>query len=338
MENLSDFIAGLPKAELHLHIEGTLEPELLFSLARRNGITLKYHSVQELKLAYRFSNLQDFLDLYYAGADVLREEQDFYDLTFAYLQKCKEQNILHAEIFFDPQTHTDRGVLFATVMNGINKALQDARQRLGISSRLIMCFLRHLDETSAFKTLEEAMDYKDLIVGVGLDSSEKGNPPSKFERVFAKARQEGFLTVAHAGEEGSADDVREAVDALKIVRIDHGIASAKDEKLMMELAQRKIPLTVCPLSNVALKAVAGIQDHPIKRLMDRGLLITINSDDPAYFGGYINENYLAVAEVFRLTKDDLCLLAKNSFRASLLSETEKRKFFEAVDRYAAENV
>lgn len=338
MKKLSDFIAGLPKAELHLHIEGTLEPELLFTLARRNGITSEYHSVRELKQAYRFSNLQDFLDLYYAGADVLREEQDFYDLTFAYLQKCKEQNILHTEIFFDPQTHTDRGILFATVINGINKALQEGSQKLGVSSRLIMCFLRHLDEASAFKTLEQAMDYRDLIVGVGLDSSEKGNPPSKFERVFAKAREEGFLTFAHAGEEGSADCVREAVDALKIVRIDHGIASAKDEKLMSELAQRKIPLTVCPLSNVALKAVAGIQDHPIKLLMNHGLLVTINSDDPAYFGGYVNENYLAIAATFQLTKDDLCLLAKNSFRASLLSEAEKIKFFEAVDRYAAENV
>jgi adenosine deaminase len=335
-KSLSDFLEGLPKAELHLHIEGTLEPELLFLLAERNQIVLKYQSVEEIKQAYNFSNLQDFLDLYYEGANVLQQESDFYDLTWAYLLKCKEQGVIHTEIFFDPQTHTSRGILFATVINGINHALQDAREKLGITSKLIMCFLRHLDEASAFQTLEQAMDYKDLIVAVGLDSSEKGNPPSKFKRVFAKARQEGFLTVAHAGEEGPAEYIREAVDSLKIVRVDHGIASINDEQLLVELAQKQIPLTVCPLSNVALNAVDKMENHPIKRLMDLGLLITINSDDPAYFGGYINENYLAVAEAFQLTRADLCLLAKNSIKASLLSEEEKENHIATIDRYCRE--
>ena len=334
MDNLHRFIAELPKTELHLHIEGTLEPELLFKLAGRNHIPLKYQSVNELKQAYRFSNLQDFLDIYYEGANVLREEQDFYDLTWAYLLKCKEQNVVHTEIFFDPQTHTDRGILFATVINGINHALQDGSEKLGITSKIIMSFLRHLDETSAFKTLELALDYKDLIVGVGLDSSEKGNPPSKFERVFAKAREEGFLTVAHAGEEGPVEYVRQAVDLLKIVRIDHGNASINDEQLADELVKKQIPLTVCPLSNLALKVVNDLKTHPLKKLMDRGLLVTVNSDDPAYFGGYVNENYLAIAEALNLTNADLCQLTKNSFKASLLSEAEKGKWLEKIEEYS----
>ncbi|MCW0484856.1 adenosine deaminase [Gaoshiqia sediminis] len=333
MSDLSNFIAGLPKAELHLHIEGTLEPELLFKLAQRNQIPLKYQSVDELKQAYRFSNLQDFLNIYYEGANVLREEQDFYDLTWAYLLKCREQHVVHTEIFFDPQTHTSRGILFATVINGINHALQDAHDKLGISSRLIMCFLRHLDEASAFQALEQALDYKDLIVGVGLDSSEKGNPPSKFERVFAKAREEGFLTVAHAGEEGPVEYVREAVDLLKVFRIDHGNASINDEQLAVELVRRQIPLTVCPLSNLALKVVPDLENHPLKKLLDRGLLVTVNSDDPAYFGGYINENYLAIAEALSLSKADLCLLAKNSFRGSLLTAKEQEKHLNSVDSF-----
>ena len=334
--NTSSFhqlIQRLPKAELHLHIEGTLEPELLFALAKRNSIALKYQSVEELKQAYRFSNLQDFLNLYYEGANVLREEQDFYDLTWVYLQKCQEQNVVHTEIFFDPQTHTDREIRFATVINGINHALQDGREKLGVSSKLIMSFLRHLDEASAFKTLEEALDYKDLIVGVGLDSSEKGNPPSKFERVFAKAREEGFLTFAHAGEEGPVEYVREAVDLLKIKRIDHGNASINDEYLADELAQKQIPLTVCPLSNLALKVVPDLKNHPLKKLMDRGLLVTVNSDDPAYFGGYINENYLAITDALSLSRNDICQLAKNSFKASLLSREEKKKWMEEVEKY-----
>lgn len=333
MSDLPDFIAGLPKAELHLHIEGTLEPELLFKLAQRNQIPLKYQSVDELKQAYRFSNLQDFLNIYYEGANVLREEQDFYDLTWAYLLKCKDQHVVHTEIFFDPQTHTSRGILFATVINGINHALQDAHDKLGISSRLIMCFLRHLDEASAFQALEQALDYKDLIAGVGLDSSEKGNPPSKFERVFAKAREEGFLTVAHAGEEGPVEYVREAVDLLKVFRIDHGNASINDEQLADELVRRQIPLTVCPLSNLALNVVPDLKSHPLKKLLDRGLLVTVNSDDPAYFGGYINENYLAIARALNLSRADLCQLAKNSFRGSLLTAKEQEKYLNSVDSF-----
>jgi len=337
MTTLSEFIHGLPKAELHLHIEGTLEPELLFQLAERNHIQLKYPSVEALKKAYKFSNLQEFLDLYYEGANVLIEEQDFYDLTWDYLEKCKEQNVVHTEIFFDPQTHTERGILFATVINGINRALQDGREKLGISSKLIMCFLRHLDEASAFQTLDEALDYKDLIVAVGLDSSEKGNPPGKFERVFAKAREEGFLTVAHAGEEGPASFVKDAVDLLKIIRIDHGIAAIQDEFLLAELAQKQIPLTVCPLSNLELRAVDQLENHPLKKLMDHGLLVTVNSDDPAYFGGYVNENYLASAEALGLSKADLCQLAKNSVIASLLSEPEKEHHINAIQQYCSEN-
>tara|TARA_R110002050_G_scaffold30469_6_gene78039 strand:- start:9575 stop:10714 length:1140 start_codon:yes stop_codon:yes gene_type:complete len=337
MTTLSEFISGLPKAELHLHIEGTLEPELLFKLARRNQIQLKYQSVEELKKAYNFSNLQEFLDLYYEGANVLLEERDFYELTWAYLLKCKEQNVVHTEIFFDPQTHTSRDVLFATVINGINRALQDARDKLGISSKLIMCFLRHLDEAAAFQTLEEALDYKDLIVGVGLDSSEKGNPPAKFERVFAKARKEGFLTVAHAGEEGPASFVKDAIDLLKTIRIDHGISSIQDEFLVAELAQKQIPLTVCPLSNLELRAVDKLENHPLKKLMDHGVLVTINSDDPAYFGGYVNENYLASAEALNLSKADLCQLAKNSVVASLLSELEKEHHINTIELYCTEN-
>ncbi len=330
---LADFIKGLPKAELHLHIEGSLEPELLFELAQRNQIPLKYKSVDELRKAYQFSNLQEFLDIYYEGANVLREEQDFYDLTWAYLTKVKEQGVVHTEIFFDPQTHTDRGILFATVINGINRALQDGHDKLGISSRLIMCFLRHLDEAAAFKTLNEALDYKDLIVAVGLDSSEKGNPPSKFERVFAKAREEGFLTVAHAGEEGPAEYVDEALKLLKVFRIDHGNASINDEKVTELLVKKQIPLTVCPLSNLSLQVVKDMKQHPLKTLLESGLMVTVNSDDPAYFGGYINENYLAVTEALGLSRADLVQLAKNSIKGSLLSEKEKAVQLNAISTY-----
>jgi len=330
---LADFIKGLPKAELHLHIEGSLEPEMLFELAQRNQIPLKYKSVEELKKAYQFSNLQEFLDIYYEGANVLREEQDFYDLTWAYLTKIKEQGVVHTEIFFDPQTHTDRGIRFATVINGINRALQDGHEKLGISSRLIMCFLRHLDEAAAFKTLNEALDYKDLIVAVGLDSSEKGNPPSRFERVFAKAREEGFLTVAHAGEEGPAEYVDEALKLLKVFRIDHGNASINDEKVTELLVKKQIPLTVCPLSNLSLRVVKDMKQHPLKTLLSRGLMVTVNSDDPAYFGGYINENYLAVTEALGLSRADLVELAKNSINASLLSEKEKAVHLTTISTY-----
>ncbi|MEL7585481.1 MAG: adenosine deaminase [Prolixibacteraceae bacterium] len=335
-KTLSDFIKGLPKAELHLHIEGTLEAEMLFELARRNQVPLKYESVATLKEAYNFSNLQEFLDLYYAGAGVLREEQDFYDLTWAYLEKMKEQGVVHTEISFDPQTHTDRGILFATVINGINRALHDGREKLGISSRLIMSFLRHLDEASAFQTLQEALVYKDLIAAVGLDSSEKGNPPAKFERVFAKAREEGFLTVAHAGEEGPAAYVDEALRSLKVSRIDHGNASINDERLTGELVSRQIPLTICPLSNLSLRVVQDLTQHPLKKLLDRGLMVTVNSDDPAYFGGYINENYLAVANALQLTREELCRIATNSISASLLSQQEKTIFIQRIKNYCGE--
>ena len=333
MSTLNDFINGLPKAELHLHIEGTLEPELLFKLAKRNNIKLKHDSVEALRQAYQFSNLQDFLDIYYEGANVLLNEQDFYDLTWAYLEKIHADNVRHTEIFFDPQTHTERGIAFKTVIDGITRALKDGEEKLGISNRLIMCFLRHLDEESAFKTLEEALPYKDIIVGVGLDSSEHGNPPSKHQRVFAKAIEEGFLTVAHAGEEGTAQNVRDTLDLLKVFRVDHGNASINDESLTKELAEKQIALTICPLSNLSLKVVDKLEDHPLKKLMDKGVRVTVNSDDPAYFGGYINQNYIETARALDLSKEELCQLAKNSFQASLLSTEEKEKYVRLIDNY-----
>ena len=317
------FVAALPKAELHLHIEGTLEPELMFALAARNGIRLPYASVEEVRAAYRFSNLQDFLDIYYAGANALLETQDFYDLTWAYLERAFTQNVRHAEIFFDPQTHTGRGVAFAAVVEGISRALDDAEARLGISSRLILCFLRHLDEKAALETLDMAMHYRDRIAGTGLDSSERGNPPGKFREVFRRARDAGFIAVAHAGEEGPAEYVREALDLLEVARIDHGNNALDDAGLVAELARRRIPLTVCPLSNVKLRVVDDIRDHPLKRMLDLGLFVTVNSDDPAYFGGYVNENYIAVAEALGLSRAELAQLARNSFEASLLDAEAK---------------
>lgn len=320
---LKNFIKNLPKAELHLHIEGTFEPELMFKIAKRNHKKIKFNSIEELKKAYRFNNLQEFLDIYYEGAGVLTEEQDFYDMTFAYFQKIHPQNVVHSEIFFDPQTHTNRGIKFETVIKGINRALKDAKTQLGISSKLIMCFLRHLDEKAATKTLKEALPYRDLIVAVGLDSSEVGNPPSKFKKVFAEARAAGFLTVAHASEEGPAEYIWEALNLLKVSRIDHGNHALDDKKLIKELVKRQIPLTVCPLSNLKLKVVEDLKNHPLKKMLDYGLLITINSDDPAYFGGYLNENYLAVAEALNLTKEEITQLAKNSFIGSFLNENPK---------------
>ena len=322
-DNLAAFVAALPKAELHLHIEGTLEPELMFAIAGRNGIELPYASIEEVKAAYRFSNLQDFLDIYYAGANALVEMQDFYDLTWAYLQRAFAQNVRHAEIFFDPQTHTGRGVAFATVIDGISRALADAEARLGISSRLILCFLRHLDEASALETLDTAMAWRDRIAGVGLDSSERGNPPGKFREVFRRARAAGLVAVAHAGEEGPPEYVREALDVLEVVRIDHGNNALADADLVAELVRRRIPLTVCPLSNVKLRVVDDITAHPLKRMLDLGLLVTVNSDDPAYFGGYVNENYLAVAHALNLDRSELVQLARNSFEASLLDADSK---------------
>ena len=319
----ADFIAALPKAELHLHIEGTLEPELMFAIAARNNISLPYASVEEVRAAYRFSNLQDFLDIYYAGANALLEMQDFYDLTWAYLEKAFNQNVRHVEIFFDPQTHTMRGVAFATVIGGISRALDDAEARLGISSRLILCFLRHLDQKAALETLEMAMRHRERIAGVGLDSSERGNPPGKFREVFRRARAAGFVAVAHAGEEGPAEYVREALDVLEVIRIDHGNNALDDAGLVAELVQKRIPLTVCPLSNVKLCVVDDITSHPLKRMLDLGLFVTINSDDPAYFGGYVNENYIAVAEALNLSRAELAQLAGNSIEASLLDREAK---------------
>jgi adenine deaminase len=331
-----NFISGLPKAELHLHIEGTFEPELMFEIAARNNIKLKYNSVDELKSAYDFNNLQEFLDIYYNGANVLIEEQDFYDLTWAYLQKIHSQNVLHTEVFFDPQTHTSRGVSFDKVIFGIHRALEDGRKKLGISNRLILSFLRHLSEESAFQTLEETLPYKSWIAAVGLDSSEKGHPPVKFERVFAKARAEGFLTVAHAGEEGPPEYVWEALNLLNVSRIDHGNRSLEDPLLVTELVKRKMSLTICPLSNLKLKVVRDLIQHPLTEMLEKGMLATVNSDDPAYFGGYMNENYQAVAEALNLTKEQIVQLAKNSFTASFLDEETKKEMIEKVELYYRE--
>ena len=325
MTDLASFVAWLPKAELHLHIEGTLEPELAFRIAERNGVTLPYSSVDDLRAAYRFSNLQEFLDVYYACAGVLMESRDFYDLTWAYLERAHADNVRHAEIFFDPQTHTARGVEFATVVDGISRALDDGRDKLGLTSRLILCFLRHLDETDAQKTLDAAMQYRDRIVGVGLDSGERGNPPRKFERVFRRAREAGFVAVAHAGEEGPAEYVREALDFLEVTRIDHGNNALDDPGLVAELVRRRIPLTVCPLSNLKLCVVHDIAAHPLKRMLELGLLVTVNSDDPAYFGGYVNDNYVAVAEALGLGEADIAKLARNSIEAALIDEVDKAR-------------
>ncbi len=330
-EDLNRYIRLIPKAELHLHIEGSLEPELMFAMAKRNGVDIKYKSEDELRAAYNFNNLQEFLDLYYAGADVLLTEEDFYDLTIAYLRKAHEDNVVHTEIFFDPQTHTARGVAFDTVVKGITRALDEGKEKMGISSHLIMCFLRHLDEKSAQETLDYALDYKDKIIGVGLDSSELGNPPSKFVNVFKRAQEEDFLTVAHAGEEGPAEYVWEALNLLNVKRIDHGVQSINDKELIAELVKKQMPLTVCPLSNLKLKVVSDLKDLPLKRMLDKNMMVTINSDDPSYFGGYVNQNYLEVAQALNLSKDDILLLAKNSFTSSFLSDAEKKNYFDKVD-------
>lgn len=333
MMSIEDFILGLPKAELHVHIEGTFEPELMFELAGRNNRKLKHQTVYDLKSAYQFNNLQEFLDIYYSGADVLIEEQDFYDLTWAYLLKIHSQNVLHAEIFFDPQTHTSRGISFHKVISGIHHALEDGRRELGISSKLILSILRHYSEESAFQTFQEALEYKNLITAIGLDSSERGHPPSKFERIFAKARHEGFLTVAHAGEEGPPEYVWEALNLLHVSRIDHGNRSLEDPLLVQELVKRKIPLTVCPLSNLKLKVVHDMTKHPLTEMLEKGMMATVNSDDPAYFGGYVNENFLAVAIELNLTRKQIVQLAKNSFTASFLEEEAKQQMIEKVEKF-----
>ena len=333
-----DFIQGLPKAELHLHIEGSLEPELMFALAQRNNVRLPYASLDEVRAAYDFSDLQSFLDLYYAGAAVLQTEQDFHDLTMAYVRRALADNVRHAELFFDPQTHTERGVPMATVFAGIAGALRQAHTEHGFSSRMILCFLRHLSESDALATLDEALplraEYADLWIGVGLDSGEVGNPPEKFANVFARARELGFRVVAHAGEEGPPAYVHGALDVLKVERIDHGVRSEEDPALMQRLAQNQMPLTVCPLSNLKLCVVKDLRDHNLARLLRAGLCVTINSDDPAYFGGYMNANFLATAEALALTRNELIELARNSFTAAFVTEQERQPWLDELNTLA----
>ncbi len=335
MGALDGFIDGLPKAELHLHIEGTLEPELMFALAERNGVALPYDTIEALRAAYSFNGLEDFLELYYQGMAVLVTERDFYDLTRAYLETAHAETVRHAEIFFDPQAHTARGVALATVIGGIGRALDDAERAFGMTSRLILCFLRHLSAAEAEAALEAALPYADRIAGVGLDSSERGNPPGKFSAVFARARAAGFRAVAHAGEEGPAAYVREALEALLVERIDHGNRALDDAALVQRLAEARVPLTVCPLSNLRLAVVANMAAHPLRRMIEKGLLVTVNSDDPAYFGGYVNANYRAVADALGLSRDELVELAHNSFAASFLDDDAKAARHAEVDAYAA---
>ena len=337
MHDMDTLIKRLPKCELHIHIEGSLEPELMFALARRNGIALPYPSVAALRQAYRFRDLQDFLDLYYRGMSVLITEQDFYDLAFAYLERAHADNVRHVEMFFDPQGHTSRGVAFATVVEGLSRAVTDAGCKFGIRASLIMCFLRHLDEADAERTLDAALTFRDRIVGVGLDSSEAGHPPSKFKRVFARARDAGFFLTAHAGEEGPPSYVWEALDLLGVARIDHGVRSVEDQALVGRLARERVALTVCPLSNLRLRVVDDLAHHPLRRMMEKGLVVTVNSDDPAYFGGYVNQNYSAVSESLRLGRDEVAAIVRNGFRASLMTASEKDAALAEVDRVLAES-
>lgn len=332
-DSATDFIAGLPKAELHLHIEGSLEPEMMVMLAERNRVALPYADVDAVRAAYSFTNLQDFLDLYYQGMSVLLTEQDFYDLTLAYLRRVAKDNVRHVEIFFDPQGHTDRGIAFATVFDGIEKALRHGEAELGITSKIILCFLRHLSAEAAMATLDQALTYKGRIAGVGLDSSEQGHPPAKFKAVFDRARAEGFRAVAHAGEEGPPEYVWSAMDDLKVERIDHGVRALEDPDLVLELAKRKLPLTVCPLSNIRLCVFDDMTAHPLKMMLDRGLMVTVNSDDPAYFGGYMNDNYYAVRQALALSDEELALIACNSFEASFLDADTKAKYVAEVQTY-----
>lgn len=332
--SLDAFIAGLPKAELHLHIEGSLEPELMFALALRNGVTIPYDSVEAVRAAYDFSNLQDFLDIYYAGAAVLLTRQDFEDLAFAYFQRAAADNVRHAEIFFDPQTHTDRGVPFGVVVEGLIAGMDRARAELGVSSSLILSFLRHLTEDEAFATLEMAKPYLHHFIGVGLDSSEMGHPPSKFQRVFAAARELSLKLCAHAGEEGPPAYVHEALDLLKIDRMDHGNRSMEDEALIARLAAEQMTLTVCPLSNLKLCVVDDLKHHPVLEMLRRGLHVTLNSDDPAYFGGYVNENYRQLAEAVGLSREQIVQMARNSFEGSFLPEEAKAGYLAELDAYA----
>ncbi len=330
---MKKFIEKLPKVELHLHIEGTLEPDLMFKLAKRNKINIPFNSPQEVANAYQFSDLQSFLDIYYQGANVLIQQQDFYDLTWEYLLRCKQDNVIHTEIFFDPQTHTQRGINFDTVIMGIHNALLQGEKELGITSKLIMSFLRHLDEDSAFKTLTLALPHKDKIVAVGLDSSEKGNPPEKFQKVFAEALELGFLTVAHAGEEGPASYIENALTLLKVSRVDHGVRCVDSSALLEKLIRQRIPLTVCPLSNIKLCVFDNMTQHNIVFLLRKGVCVTINSDDPAYFGGYMTDNFLAVAQAHKLDKNELAQFTFNAIEASFISPSERKRLNKITDSY-----
>ncbi|MFM2625142.1 adenosine deaminase [Vibrio owensii] len=332
---MNAFIQGLPKVELHLHIEGSLEPELLFELAQRNNIDIPYESPQALRKAYEFEDLQSFLDIYYQGANALLTEQDFYDLTWAYLERCKADNVIHTEIFFDPQTHTDRGIEFETVINGIHRAMQDGSEKLGITSQIIACFLRHLSEESAIETLQSIVKHKDKIVGVGLDSSELGHPPEKFKRAFQQAKEAGLLTVAHAGEEGPAQNIIDSVEMLGVSRVDHGVRCVEDASLVEALIESKMPLTVCPLSNIKLCVFDEMEQHNIVDLLRKGVAVTINSDDPAYFGGYMTDNFMAVSNAHPMTKAELAQFTINAINASFISEALKAKYRAQVADYLA---
>ena len=330
MNEIIKFIEKTPKAELHLHIEGTLEPELMFKLAKRNNIKIPFKNISDVKSAYNFSNLESFLKIFYQGSNVLIKEEDFFDLTWAYALKCKKDNVVHTEIFFDPQTHVNRGIHFKVIINGIYKALVKANKEFGLTSKIIMCFLRDLDEKSAFEILDQALVYKDKIIAVGLDSSELNNPPRKFERVFKKAIQNNFLTVAHAGEEGPPEYIWEALNLLKVKRIDHGVQCLQDKKLVKKLLHDQIPLTVCPLSNIKLCVFKKLQDHNLKKLLNNGLMVMVNSDDPAYFGGYINKNLIECQAALDLSKEDIKKLIINSFKSSFLTEREKKVWIEKI--------
>ena len=330
-DQIINYINKTPKAELHLHIEGSLEPELMFKLSKRNKVEIPFRSVAEIKSAYNFTNLDSFLKIYYEGSNVLINEEDFFDLTWEYILRCKEDNIVHTEIFFDPQSHLVRGVSFDKIINGIDRALRKAKKEFNISSKIIMCFLRHLDEDSCFEVLKEACKYKDKIIGVGLDSSEKGNPPTKFKSLFEKAMEEGFLTVAHAGEEGPPEYIWDSINLLKVKRIDHGVQCLRDEKLVNRLKKDQIPLTVCPLSNVKLCVFDKLENHNLKQMLDKGLRAMVNSDDPAYFGGYLNKNLIDTANALNLELNHIKILIENSFKSSFLDEKTKNEWLKKIN-------
>ena len=332
---MRELLVDLPKAELHLHIEGTLEPDLAFSMARRNQVELPYEDEDALRRAYVFEDLQSFLDIYYAACSVLVTERDFYELTWAYLLRAAGQGVRHAEIFFDPQTHTDRGIAFRTVVDGVTRALKDGERNLQVTSRLIMCFLRHLSAESAMATLDAALPHRDAIVAVGLDSGEAGNPPEKFRAVFDRARAEGFLTVAHAGEEGPPEYIWQALDLLGVRRVDHGVRCTEDDRLVERLVAEQVPLTVCPFSNVKLRVFPELRQHNFRELLDRGLLVTINSDDPSYFGGYVADNYIGTADALGMTAEQMIQAARNSFVASFLPAAEQQQHLDAIDAFSS---